>query len=186
MVFSGAANADHAAVNRANIGVVRGSLSREFHDWRPPQVADFARLAGTVRYGPSQSEQSVLVDIGAELRALEAAFPGLRTSVVKQHAGDRPSMLPFESPAGAAIVDTMARAYQTVRGAPQRQGPVAPYCFYGTDAAHLLHRADMPGIVCGPGGRYNTMPDERVDVADYLDAVRIYLLAIVDTCGVET
>ena len=33
----------------------------------------------------------------------------------------------------------------------------------------------MPGIVCGPGGRYNTMPDERVDIVDYLDAIRIYL-----------
>jgi acetylornithine deacetylase len=42
----------------------------------------------------------------------------------------------------------------------------------------------MPGIVCGPGGRYNTMPDERVDIADYLDAIRIYLLTILDVCGV--
>ena len=40
----------------------------------------------------------------------------------------------------------------------------------------------MEGVVCGPGGRYNTMPDERVDIADYLDAVRIYLLAIVEIC----
>ena len=67
ITFSGAANEDHAAVNRANIGVIRGSLSPEFHDWRPPQVADFARLAGTVRYGPSQSEASVLADIGVRV-----------------------------------------------------------------------------------------------------------------------
>ena len=26
---------------------------------------------------------------------------------------------------------------------------------------------------CGPGGQYNTMPDERVDIADYLELVRI-------------
>ena len=58
-----------------------------------------------------------------------------------------------------------------------------PCCFYGTDAAHLKHRASMQGVVCGPGGRYNTMPDERVDVADYLDAIRIYMLSIVDVCG---
>ena len=56
--FSGAANAEHASVNRANIGVIRGSLSPEFHDWRPPQVADFVRMSGTVRYGPSQSIDS--------------------------------------------------------------------------------------------------------------------------------
>ena len=32
----------------------------------------------------------------------------------------------------------------------------------------------MEGIVCGPGGRYNTMPDERVDIPDFLDMIRIY------------
>ena len=52
--------------------------------------------------------------------------------------------------------------------------------FYGSDAAHLLHRARMEGVVCGAGGRDNTMPDERVDVADYLDAIRIYMLALLE------
>jgi acetylornithine deacetylase len=40
----------------------------------------------------------------------------------------------------------------------------------------------MEGILCGPRGRYNTMSDERVDVADYLDMVRIYVLTILDIC----
>ena len=80
----------------------------------------------------------------------------------------------------------MGRAYASVRGAPQPIGPVRPYCFYGTDAAHLLHRAGMPGIVCGPGGRYNTMPDERVDLPDYLDMIRIYMLAILEVCEVAS
>jgi len=182
LTFSGAATLEHASVNRANIGVIRGALSPEFHDWRPPQVADFVRLAGTARYAPSQSEQSVLLDIRALLGDLEREFPGLRTKVVKQHAGERPSMLPFEVAPDTPIVEAVSRAYETVRGEPQRLGPVRPYCFYGTDAAHLLHRAGMPGLVCGPGGRYNTMPDERVDVSDYLDAIRIYLLAVLDVC----
>ena len=39
MTFSGAANTEHESVNRANVGVVRGALSSDFHDWRPPQVA---------------------------------------------------------------------------------------------------------------------------------------------------
>ena len=183
MTFSGAANDEHAAVNRANIGVVRGSLSPEFHDWRPPQVADFVRMAGTVRYGPSQSEEGVLADIERLLAELEAEIPGLKATVVKQFAGDRPSMLPFEVDRESAIVKAVSGAYAEVRGEAQRLGPVKPCCFYGTDAAHLLHRADMPGIVCGPGGRYNTMPDERVDIPDYLDAIRVYLLTILDVCG---
>lgn len=40
----------------------------------------------------------------------------------------------------------------------------------------------MEGVVCGPGGRYNTMPDERVDIADYLDMIKIYMLCILDIC----
>ena len=85
---------------------------------------------------------------------------------------------------GAAIVEAVGRAFRRVRGVDQVQGPVKPYCFYGTDAAHLKHRAAMPGIVCGPGGRYNTMPDERVDIPDYLDMIRIYLHAILDICEI--
>lgn len=181
--FSGAANEDHAVVNRANIGVIRGSLTPEFHDWRPPQVADFVRLAGTVRYGPSQTEASVLADIENMLRDLQAEMLGLQAKVAKQYAGERPSMLPFEVDKSAPIVKALGGAYQEVRGGAQTQGPVKPYCFYGTDAAHLLHKAGMPGIVCGPGGRYNTMPDERVDIPDYLDMIRIYLLTILDICG---
>ena len=184
MVFSGAANNEHAAVNRANIGVIRGSLTPEFHDWRPPQIADFVRLAGTIRYGPSQSEESVLTDIKVLLDELETEMPGLRASVVRQHAGERPSMLPFEVDRDTPVVEAVRRAFRRVRGIDQVQGPVRPYCFYGTDAAHLKHRAGMPGIVCGPGGRYNTMPDERVDIPDYLDMIRIYLLAILEICKV--
>ena len=93
-------------------------------------------------------------------------------------------MPPFEVAEDSRIVRAMDSAHRQVRGRPLATGPIRPYCFYGTDAAHLLHRAGMEGIVCGPGGRYNTMPDERVDIPDYLDMVRIYLLAILDICGI--
>ena len=41
----------------------------------------------------------------------------------------------------------------------------------------------MEGVVCGPGGKYNTMPDERVEIADYLDMIRIYKAVLLDICG---
>jgi acetylornithine deacetylase len=182
LTFSGAANAEHAAVNRAHVGVVHGALSRELHEWRPPQVADFARLLGTARYAPSQSEASVLADFQRLLDELARETPGLTATVARTDMGHRPLMLPFEVKRDARIVDVVRRAYRAVRGGEQPLGPVAPYCFYGTDAAHLLHRAHMEGIVCGPGGRYNTMPDERVDVADYLDMIDMYTLAIEEIC----
>ena len=184
ITFSGAANPEHESVNRANVGVFHGALTSEFHDWRPPQIADFVRLAGTGRYAPSQSEASVLADFRALLVELEKEYPGLEARVVKQAAGEKPSMLPFEVARDSWIVTTINGAYEAVRGEPQPTGPVPPPCFFGTDAAHFLHLAGMEGIVCGPGGRYNTMPDERVDVPDYLDMIKVYMLTILDICEI--
>ena len=184
MTFSGAANDVHRSVNRANVGTIRGSLSREFHDWRPPQVADFARLTGTVRYAPSQSQESVLADLRILLDTLESEFPGLRATVKAGHSeSGYPAMRPFEVDRDSRIVTTTTTAYRRLRGEDQAIGAVPPPCFYGTDAAHFQHMTGMEGIVCGPGGKYNTMPDERVELRDYLDAVRLYLMLIVDICG---
>ena len=185
MTFSGAANAEHESINRANVGVVRGSLSPEFHDWRAPQIADFVRLVGTGRYAPSQSEDSVLADLRQKLDGLEAQFPGLQSQVFREKEIDGlPTMLPFEVSKYSPIVQAINAAYEAVRGEPQPTGPFPPPCFYGTDAAHFLHKAGMEGIVCGPGGRYNTMPDERVDIQDYFDMVRIYILTILEICEI--
>jgi acetylornithine deacetylase len=81
-------------------------------------------------------------------------------------------------------VTTLNAAYKAVRGTDQPTGAITPPGFYGTDAGHLYKELGMEGVVCGPGGRYNTMPDERVDVADYLDMVRIYLLCMTDICEI--
>lgn len=182
MTFSGAANGEHRSVNRANVGVIRGSLTPEFHDWRPPQIADFVRMTGTCRYAPSQSEESCLADLRALLDEVERKHAGLKAKVSRAPRAQPIGMLPFEVDKESRIVRALNRAYETARGDRQPTGAIPPPCFYGTDAAHLLHRAKMEGIVCGPGGRYNTMPDERVDIPDYLDMIRVYMLAILDIC----
>ena len=91
-------------------------------------------------------------------------------------------MPPFEVSKNSRIVKAVNSAYQKVRGTTQPTGAIRPPGFYGTDAAHFYHELKMEGVVCGPGGRYNTMPDERVDIPDYLDMVKIYTLAILDIC----
>jgi acetylornithine deacetylase len=90
----------------------------------------------------------------------------------------------FQVAKDARIVKTINAAYQAVRGVPQPTGAILPPGFYGTDAGHFYASLGMEGIVCGPGGRYNTMPDERVDIVDYLDMIRIYMLCILDICEV--
>jgi len=72
----------------------------------------------------------------------------------------------FEVPKDAFIVKRLNSAYSKVRpGSEQPTGALKPQCFYGSDAGHLYGILGMQGVVCGPGGKYNTMPDERVEVS---------------------
>lgn len=182
MRFSGALTPEHEAINRVHVGVLHGALGRELYEWRPPQVADFARIKGSGRYAPGQTEAGALADLRRELDRLETRFSGLRAILTPEHEIGRPMMPSFEVARDSRIVQAVNRAYQAVRGEEQPTGGVTPPGYYGTDAAHLYRSAGMQGVVCGPGGRYNTMPDERVDVADYLNAVRMYLLTILEVC----
>ncbi len=184
MRFSGAPTPEHEAINRVHVGVLHGALGRELHEWRPPQVADFVRIKGSGRYAPGQTETGALADLRRELDGLEARSPGLRATLTPEHEVGRPMMPSFEVARDSRIVQAVNRAYQTVRGEAQPTGAVTPPGYYGTDAAHLYRSAAMQGVVCGPGGRYNTMPDERVDVSDYLDAIRVYLLTILEVCEI--
>ncbi len=184
MTFSNALSDEHKSINRGHVGVLHAALGRDLHEWRPPQVADFARLKGSARYAPGQTKDGVMDDLRRVLEGLEKRHPGLKAVLIPRDEAGRPSMPPFEVAKDARIVKVLNGAYQTVRGTSQPTGAITPPGFYGTDASHLLHRAGMEGIVCGPGGRYNTMPDERVDIVDYLDAIRLYMLAILDICEV--
>jgi acetylornithine deacetylase len=182
LTFSGARSPEHQSINRCHVGVAHAALGRELAEWRPPQVADVARLKGSVRYAPGQTEVQAFADMRVVLDDLERRFPGLKATLTAERAAGRPVMPAFEVSRQARIVRTLNAAYQTVRGEPQPTGAIAPPCFYGTDAGHFYRELAMEGIVCGPGGRYNTMPDERVDIADYLDMIRIYMLVMLDIC----
>ena len=184
MTFSGAATPEHQSINRVHVGVVHGALGRELHEWRAPQVADYARLKGSGRFAPGQTETGALADMRRELDALEARFPGLKASIRIEKKDGHQSMPAFEVSKDARIVRTINAAYEVVRREKQPTGAIPPPGFFGTDAGHLYKELGMEGIVCGPGGRYNTMPDERVDIRDFLDMIRVYMLTMLDICEV--
>ena len=182
MTFRNAVSDVHRSINRGHVGVVHGALGRQLDEWRPPQVADFVRLRGSARYAPGQSEADVIADMEEMLADLGKRFPGLKTRFIPDKVEGRPLMPPFEVSPESCIVRAVNAAYETVRGERQPTGAITPTGFYGTDAGHLFQELGMEGVVCGPGGRYNTMPDERVDIPDFLDMIRIYMLAILDLC----
>ena len=126
MTFSGALSEEHRSINRGHIGVLHAALGRELHEWRAPQVADFARLKGTARYAPGQTREGVMDDLRGVLAALEARHPGLRAELIPREDHDRPSMPPFEVSREARIVRVVNSAYEAVRGVKQPTGARTP------------------------------------------------------------
>lgn len=185
ITFSGTTSQEHRSVNRGHVGVLRAGLGPEFHEWRPPQVADHAKVIGTCRYAPSQNIDVVMADLRRMLDALVLEFPGLQTSLSSHDVRkNKPQMPPFEVAKNAKIVQVINRAHMAVCGTTQPTGAIRPSSFFGTDAAHLA-AAGMEGIVCGPGGEFNTMPDERVRKTQFLNCVKMYIHAICEICEVN-
>jgi acetylornithine deacetylase len=181
MSFTGAADRDAQVTNRAHIGSLRAGLGRQLLQTRPPQVADVAELQGSARFGPGQNAETVL----AELREVTSrvCVDGIAGTVEELTDGGPTLDQPFHADRDSLVVRTVNDAYGLLRGRTQPTGAIQPYCYYGSDASLLQHVGGMPGIVCGPGGKYNTMPDERVSVEDYLDAIRLYALTTARMCG---
>ena len=184
--FAGAATADAQRVNRTHVGVVRSGLGTALLETRPPQVADVARLAGSARYGQGQAPDAVLAELGAAVEQVCRRHPGVRAEVVRTDDAGPTMDQPFFIDQAEPVVTAVNAAHRAVRGGGQRTGAIRPYCFYGSDASLLQHAAGMPGVVCGPGGKYNTMPDERVHIADYLDMIRMHQHTISLICGLRS
>lgn len=180
MEFSGPP--DEAGVRRVAIGTIRGGLGPDHQDWRPALIADTCTIKLSVRFGPDQNLDTVLEDIRRELAALQSTDPDLEIEVKPNVSGQRLLMGPFSVAEDADIVQNVIEGHKKVTGKLPRVGAVAPYKFYGTDAYHLA-QAGMTGVVYGPGGKYNTMPDERVELDDLFAAARVYIHAIIATCA---
>src|SRR5439155_5369931 len=148
---------------------------------RPGLVPDYCTTLVDIRYGPGQSEESLRQDVQAMLDDLQRQDSELRAEI-EPYGGKRQRMPFFEAPPDAPIVKIVADAHRQVTGQEPRIGPIEPYKFYGTDAAHLS-RAGIPGVVYGPGGKQSTAPDECVDLDDLLTAARVYALTILAVCA---
>lgn len=175
-------NPEYASIRRVNVGVMRAALGREFQEWRNSQVPDFAQIHVNFRFGPDLTPQSVFEDVKRELAQLKKEDPRVVTEVELRRSpveGPRPT---YEISKDHPLVKTVASNYEKVFGRPAPVGAVGPARYYGTDAPRL-QAAGMTGLVCGVGGKYNTMPDERVELTDYHGAVRIYALSARTLCS---
>ena len=182
MTFSGPSNPEHASVRRLNIGSMRAGLGTEHLDWRTPQVPDVATIKVAVRYGPGQTGAGVLQDVQRELDALSKADPRVKAEIAPPAASNTNRTDAFEIDPNAPIVQIVRDAHRRVMGRDPQIGAVAPYRYYGTDAPFLA-AVGSQGVVCGVGGKFNTMPDEKVELRDFYGGTRIYASAAAAVCA---
>jgi len=180
--FSNATNKRYKELNRLNIGTIRGGLGDEYYEWRIPQVPDKCTLKVALRYAPSQTKDSIVNDIQKMLENISSKDNEFSFKLKIVGEGTKPSMGPFEIDEDELIVQVVKGAHEIVTGSEPLVGDIKPYKYYGTDAAHLMDHG-MKGIVYGCGGKYNTMPDEKVELKDLKTTTRVYSLAIQEVCS---
>jgi acetylornithine deacetylase len=174
--FSGAANSDDRELNRINIGVIRAGVSREMLDWRPQQLADVCKVKCAGRFGASQNLDQAMRDIQALLDALQREDSTFRAEL-RLVQENRIFMPPFAAKEDALPIRTLRETHQNITGSPPKVGMHTPAKFFGSDAAHLA-QAGMVGVLYGPGGEFNTMPDERVSIAEMETASKVYAATV--------
>lgn len=181
LTFSGAASDEVRELNRVHVGVIRGAMSKDFLEWRPQQLADTCMIRGAGRFGRGQTLESAMADLQRlldETASDDADFKSELRLVTK----DRVFMPPFDGDAQSRPAQAFAAAHYDVTGQAAKIGAHTPAKFFGSDAAHLA-QAGMTGLLYGPGGRYNTMPDERVAIDEMVVASRTYARAVCDLLG---
>jgi acetylornithine deacetylase len=157
-----------------NVGSIIGGIGPEYANWRPALCPDRCSFLVDVRTIPGQTPERVLEDARELAASMMRDDPTLRIEV-EPGEGHIP-MIPFEVPDDAPLVRQVAAAHLEVRGEAAVVGDTGPSRFAGADSGHLL-AAGIPGLLYGPGGRFLSMPDERVRAADVVDAARVYALA---------
>lgn len=183
MKFSGAASDEVSELNRVHVGIIRGAMSREFLEWRPQQLADTCMIRCAGRFGKGQTLESALKDLESFLQDVQKQDPEFRAEV-KLVSKDRVFMPPFWSDPVSKPAVSVAKAHEAVTSMKPKIGAHTPAKFFGSDAAHLA-AAGMTGLLYGPGGKYNTMPDERVAIDEMVVASKTYARVVADLLGGE-
>lgn len=173
-------NPEFEGLPQHNVGAVRAGMTRECLEWRIGLVPDYAYALLDVRIVPGQTPESVKADLERLIARVRARRPLLRAEVELTDRTRHLFMPPFYVPQKTEVVQATARAHRAVLGREPEWGGVTK--FAGSDAAHLWN-AGIPGLLYGPGGRFLSRPDEKVELRDIVAAARVYALVAADLCN---
>ena len=109
---------------------MKAGLGHEYHDWRSGQVPDVATIKMSVRFGPEQSEETVLADLRQELEKLKHEDPRLQAEVrsVKPEGLVKRGLSPraFQANKDAPIVRSVVANHTKIRKFAPEVGAVPP------------------------------------------------------------
>ncbi|MDR7481991.1 MAG: M20/M25/M40 family metallo-hydrolase [Armatimonadota bacterium] len=173
---------DYDGLPRYNLGVIRGGITPEILAWRPALVPDYCEMILDIRVTPGQTPETVLADLRRLIERLRRDDPDLRADVGLVEGRD--FFPPFHVPLDHPVVGAMMDAHRAVFGDAPRVGALAPTKYAGADSAHMA-AAGIPGVLYGPGGKYLSIPDERVEVEHVVGASRAFCLVIERVWGLS-
>jgi acetylornithine deacetylase/succinyl-diaminopimelate desuccinylase len=160
-----------------NFGTVRGGD-------QPSTVAASCVLTADRRSLPGETFEQVCAELESELAAVEAEMPGLGTTLRRLPGGMATlEHVALKTSPSEAVVEAAAAARRRVCG---RAGELGAFPAW-TDGALLSAFAGIPTLILGPGDlAVAHSPEESVEIAQVIDAARIYAVTAIEFCGRTT
>ena len=165
---------DEKQLNIIHIGSVRSGLGENFSDDRPPQVSDNAIIYGSVRFTNFDDITNINNQITQIISKYNILYKNADINFTIQ--SNNPIMPPIKTNLSENTINLINKSNKLIKDSNAIIGQIHPYSLYGTDAGHIVNKLKIPGFVMGSGGKYNTQPDERVLLDDYIDNIRLYCL----------
>ena len=165
---------DEKKLNIIHIGSVRSGLGENFSDDRPPQVSDNAIIYGSVRF----TNFDDITNINYQIKQITSKYNSLykNADIKFTIQSNNPIMPPIKTNLSENTINLINKSNKLIKNSNAIIGQILPYSLYGTDAGHIVNKLKIPGFVMGSGGKYNTQPDERVLLDDYINNIKLYCL----------
>jgi len=151
---------------------------------QPSTVADSCKIQIDRRYVPEETVEQVIGEIQAVIDKLSAEDPQFQAklTLMPENVMNRLHHVPMLTDPDHEIVTTLAGVVEEVTG---RKPEVSTKRGW-TDGGLLSHYLGIPTVICGPGDiSYSHSKNERIAVAQLVQAVEIYVQTAMRFCGLS-
>jgi acetylornithine deacetylase/succinyl-diaminopimelate desuccinylase len=156
-----------------NVGTIRGGD-------QPSTIPASCVMTVDRRLIPGETYDVALAELRELLGAVEAALPGLTTSI-RRMPGGMATMehVPLVTDVDHPLARAAKAACETVKGRPETPGDFPAW----TDGALLARFGGIPSVILGPGDlAVAHSPREFVPLAEVAEAANIYAAAALELC----